>query len=110
MHKSDELMEVAKVMREQMALLGQAELEASAVHLYEEDSDHILSWRAVTIGSDAKREITFGHMAIPKNSCEFVREWLTKFYSDLNEYTIELSGSKQQEWYEVLFKLSSRDY
>ena len=106
MHKSDELMEVAKVMREQMALLGQAELEASAVHLYEEDSDHILSWRAVTIGSDAKREITFGHMAIQKNSCEFVREWLTKFYSDLKEYTIELSGSKQQEWYEVLFTLA----
>ena len=106
MHKSDELMEVAKVMREQMALLGQAELEASAVHLYEEDSDNILSWRAVTIGSDAKRELTFGHMAIPKNSCEFVREWLTKFYSDLKEYTIELSGSQQQEWYDVLFTLA----
>ena len=46
MHKSDELMEVAKVMREQMALLGQPELEASVVHLYEQDPDHILSWRA----------------------------------------------------------------
>jgi signal transduction histidine kinase len=106
MHKSDELMEVAKVLWEQMALLGQPELEASVVHLYEEDPDHIHSWRAVSIGTDSNTQLTYGHMAIPKNSCEVVREWLEKFYSDRKEYTIEIGGEKQKEWYDLLFKLA----
>ena len=106
MHRSDELIEVAKVLWEQMTILGQRELEASAVHLYEIDPDHIHSWRAVSIGPDANPELTYGHMAIPKNSCELVREWLENFYGDLTEYTIELSGAKQDEWYDVLFKLA----
>ena len=45
-------------------------------------------------------------MAIPKNSCEAVREWLTNFYSELKEYTIEISGAKQEEWYDVMSKLA----
>ena len=105
MHKSDELMEVAKVLREQMAILGQPELEASVVHLYEEDLDYILSWRAFR-PSDSHSKIAYGHMSIPKNSCEFVREWLTKFYSEEKEYTIELSGAKQEEWYDLFSKLA----
>ncbi|HEY5772604.1 MAG TPA: ATP-binding protein, partial [Chitinophagaceae bacterium] len=105
MHKSDELMEVANVLREQMALLGQPELESSVVHLYEEDPDHILSWRSFR-STDPHSKIAYGHMAIPKNCCEVVREWLIKFYSDLKEYTIEISGAKQEEWYDILFKLA----
>jgi signal transduction histidine kinase len=105
MHKSDELMEVAKVLREQMALLGQPELEASVVHLYEEDPDHILSWRAFR-PTESHEKIAYGHMSLPKNSCEFVREWLTKFYSEEKEYTIELSGAKQDEWYDLFFKFA----
>ena len=106
MHKSDELMEVAKVLREQMALLGQPELEASVVHLYELDPDHIHSWRAVRMGTDSDSKITYGHMAIAKDSCEFVREWLASFYSELKEYTLELSGTKQVEWYKVFSKFA----
>jgi hypothetical protein len=106
MHKSDELMEVAKVVWEQMTLLGQRELESSVVHLYEEDADYIHSYRAVSINLDSNATLTYGHMAIPKNSCEVVREWLANFRSELTEYTLEISGAKQQEWYELLFKLA----
>ena len=88
-----------------MALLGQPELEASVVHLYEEDPDHILSWRAFR-PTDSHGKIAYGHMSLPKNSCEFVREWLTKFYSEEKEYTIELSGAKQDEWYDLFFKFA----
>jgi hypothetical protein len=101
MHSSDELMEVAKVLREQLSLLGQPDLETSVVHLYEEDPDHILSWRAFRSGTGS--EITYGYIIIPKNSCEFVQEWLTNYYSNSIEYTIEISGAKQKEWYDVLF-------
>ncbi|HEX6848840.1 MAG TPA: ATP-binding protein [Chitinophagaceae bacterium] len=106
MHSSDELMEVAKVLREQMALLGQRELESSVVHLYKLDPDHIHSWRAVSIAAESRSGFTYGHMAIPVNCCEVVREWLGKFNSDEQEYTLEISGAKQQEWYLILEKLA----
>ena len=105
MHKSDELFEVTKVMREQMALLGQPELEASVVHLYEQDVDHILSWRAFR-PTESHSKIAYGHMSIPKNSCGFVKEWLNKFYGESKEYTIELSGARQEEWYDVMTRLA----
>ncbi len=106
MHSSNELIEVTKVMREQMALLGQAELESTVVHLYEQDPDHILSWRTFRLDTDTRNEIVHGHMSIPKNSHVFVQEWLENFYSDLNDYTIGLSGTKQDEWYKILGTLA----
>src|SRR4030095_12327002 len=86
--------------------LGQPDLETSVVHLYEEDPDHILSWRAFRSGIEPRSEITYGYIIIPKNSCEFVQEWLTNYYSKSIEYNIEISGAKQKEWYDVLFKLA----
>ncbi|MBS1543556.1 MAG: nuclear transport factor 2 family protein, partial [Bacteroidetes bacterium] len=106
MRQSEELLDVAKVLREQMGLLGQPELETSAVHLYEEDPHHILSWRAFRLGSDLKSKISYGSMAIPKDSCEIVKEFTRKFYSKENAYTIEISGVRQRAWYKVLFKIA----
>jgi signal transduction histidine kinase/ketosteroid isomerase-like protein len=106
MHKSDEFTEVAKVMREQMGLLGQPELETSAVHLYDEDPDYILSWRAFRLSSDLVGEISFGFFRIPKNSCTIARTFVQKFKSEASAYSIEVSGAEQTEWYKILFKLA----
>ncbi len=106
MQTSAGLIEVAVALREQMVVLGQPEIETSAVHLYEEDPDHILSWRAFRLGTKAKGKISMSHMAIPKKSCLLVRNWLKKFKSGLGSYTVEVSGAKQKEWYKVLFSLA----
>ncbi len=106
MHSSTELMEVADVLREQMALLGQPELETAALHFYEEEPGHIISWRAFRLGTASKGKITKGRMAIPNNACALVLEWLELFKSDSPEYTVEVSGAKQKEWYKVLFRLA----
>lgn len=106
MHRSDELTDVSKVLREQMGLLGQRELETSAVHLYDEDEGYILSWRAFRISSDLEGAITYGFFKIPKNSCEIATEFIKKFKSKASDYTIEVSGKKQREWYKILFKLA----
>jgi len=39
MQSSEELVDVANILREQMGLLGQPDLETTAIHLYEEDSE-----------------------------------------------------------------------
>ncbi|MFZ1321062.1 MAG: ATP-binding protein [Ignavibacteria bacterium] len=106
MHSSDELLEVAKVMREQMTLVGQSEIETSAVHLYNEDPDYILSWRAYRLATVSKGDISFGHMAIPKGCCELVNEMISYFQGDQDEYTIEVKGEKLTEWHKILFKLA----
>ncbi len=106
MHSSSELMEVADVLREQMAQLGQPELETSALHFYDEEPGHIISWRAFRLGTKTKGKITKGRMAIPNDSCALVKEWLDLFHSGSPEYTVEVSGAKQKEWYKVLFRLA----
>nr|MCU0368713.1 nuclear transport factor 2 family protein [Cyclobacteriaceae bacterium] len=106
MHRSDEFTEVAKVMREQMGYLGQPELETSAVHLYEEDANNIFSWRAFRLSSDLKSNITFGFFKIPKKSCAIAKIFVQKFKSKATDYTIEVSGTEQAEWYKILFKLA----
>ncbi len=106
MHSSSELMEVADVLREQMAMLGQPELETSALHLYDEEPGHIISWRAFRLGTKTKGKITKGRMAIPNDSCALVKEWLELFHSGSPEYTVEVNGAKQKEWYKVLFRLA----
>jgi hypothetical protein len=106
MHRSEEFTEVAKVMREQMGYLGQPELETSAVHLYEEDADNIFSWRAFRLSSDLKSNITFGFFKIPKKSCAIAKRFVQKFKSKTTDYTIEVSGAEQTEWYKILFKLA----
>ncbi len=106
MHSSDEFTDVARVMREQMGQLGQQELETSAVHLYDEDAEYILSWRAFRLSSDLKSKINYGFFKIPKNSCKIAREFVQKFKSKATDYTIEISGVMQTEWYKILFKLA----
>jgi len=106
MHRSEEFTEVAKVMREQMGYLGQPELETSAVHLYEEDADNIFSWRAFRLSSDLKGNISYGFFKIPKTSCVIARRFVQKFKSKATDYTIEVSGAEQAEWYKILFKLA----
>ncbi len=110
MNSSDELIDVAKVLREQMGLLGQPELETSAVQLYEEDPENILSWRAFRLGSAKEGEITYSHISIPKHCCVLIEEILNKFYSEQSDFTVEVSGAKQAEWYKVLFKLAPEFY
>ncbi len=106
MHRSEEFSDVAKVMREQMGFLGQPELETSAVHLYDEDADNIFSWRAFRLSSYLEGNIISGFFKIPRNSCAIAIEFIQKFNSNATEYTIEVSGEKQTEWYEILFKLA----
>jgi signal transduction histidine kinase len=104
MHSSDELIEVANVLREQMGLLGQPDLETSAVHLYDDNSETFEAFYAFRpiFGSDRKpisKSTTF-----PKDSCEFLREMTAMYRSKVMDYTLEVSGLKRQEWLVVAAK------
>ena len=60
MHTSDEIREVANVLRKQMGLLGQPELEVSAVHVYTDGAKTFDSWWAMRPGGTSKGKIITG--------------------------------------------------
>ncbi|HRH51133.1 MAG TPA: ATP-binding protein [Panacibacter sp.] len=102
MQTSGELIEVAYAMREQMGLLGQPDMETTAVHLYTKDSDTFESWYAFRPGRQSTGEIITGTATFAVDSCELVREFVALHFSGANEYTLEVNDSKQLEWNAVL--------
>jgi signal transduction histidine kinase/DNA-directed RNA polymerase subunit N (RpoN/RPB10) len=104
MHSSGELIEVANILREQMGLLGQPELEVSAVHLYDDDSETFDSWYAVRSADDPDGKIRNGIFTVPKDCCALNREMITMYRSPVTDYTIVASAAKMQEWFKVLLK------
>ena len=106
MQHSDELFEVANTLRTQMGLLGQPELETSAVHLYQEDREDFDSWYAWRPSKSTDEPVSGGATIFPINACDLTREMIALYKSAETTYTIKLeTGSKKwQDWSAVLAK------
>ncbi|GJM27589.1 MAG: hypothetical protein DHS20C17_02240 [Cyclobacteriaceae bacterium] len=98
MHSSDEILEVAEVMREEMGLLGQPELAVSAVHIYTKEAPTFDTWWAFVPTGKGKRKILTGISKIRINTSALAQEFIQKHDSNQNEYTIFASGKRLREW------------
>ena len=105
MRSSDDLLEVANVLRDQMANLGQAALESSIIHLYEEDKDKILAWYSYRNPNSPEDEIISNEARVDKKSTAYIRETIAKYKSGETEYTIVAKGEMLREWYKELESL-----
>jgi signal transduction histidine kinase len=99
MHSSEELTDVATVLREQMKELNQPELAGCVIHLYPEEGDTFDSWYAFKPNNQKK--LVAGTVKIPKNATALVRKWLKHYYSEKQEYTIKTSGKELQDWLKI---------
>ncbi len=102
MHSSDELMKVANSLREQMGALGQAELETSVIHIYEEGSNQIWASFAYRRTGLSSGKITSGACFFPKDSSKVAREIMSMYNAGKTEFTIDASGAKLAEFWRVL--------
>jgi serine phosphatase RsbU (regulator of sigma subunit) len=102
MRSSDELIDVANEMRAQMGKLGQPDLETNAVQLYESKLNYIDSWYALRSINGGGPEIITGKAHLRKDSCELVREMMAGYESAESDYTLEASGDKMMEFFNVL--------
>jgi signal transduction histidine kinase len=101
MHNSNELFEVANVLREQMGELGQPELETTAVHLYNDNPELFDSWYAFRLGETG--DILTGKATFRKNSnSQLVKEMLRAYEMPEKYYILEASGAKLKEFFGVL--------
>jgi len=101
MQTSNDLIEVANVLRDEMGKLGQPELESSIVHLYDSDVETFNIWYAYAAPHVSSGIIT-GFGTVVKNATAWTREVIAKYQSAETEYTIVSSGQKLREWYKVL--------
>src|SRR5688572_17469834 len=102
MHSSRELMDVANILREQMALLDQPDLETSVINLMDEDSDNIHSWHAFREPGLSSGRIITGSVSFRKDSSELTREMMANYEAGKKEYTLEATGEKLNEFIQVL--------
>jgi len=101
MLSSEDLLNVANELREQMGQLGQPELESSIIHLYQENSDSFEAWYSFQQRGTDQKTIT-GAAKVAFSISEWSREVLEKYQSSETAYTLVSSGSKLSEWYGVL--------
>ena len=97
MHSSDELIEVADVMREQMSLLGQPQLQNAAIHLYPEEGEMFVSWTSLH-PKGKKGNIITKTLNFSKTATKLAREMLINYKSHNKEYTMHVRGKPFEEW------------
>lgn len=107
MHNSNEFLDMANVLRDQMRMLGQPELESCIVHLYHDSKDETFeTWYAYSPPGDKTGKIISGFASIPKSSTEWARQVIAKYKSTETEYTILSSGEMLHEWYKTVEELA----
>ncbi|HET6767152.1 MAG TPA: ATP-binding protein [Chitinophagaceae bacterium] len=102
MHSSYELMDVAHILREQMGMLDQPDLETSVINLFDEDSDYIHSWHAFREPGSSSGKSINGTVSFRKDSSALTREMIDHYHSGEKEYTLEATGEKLNEFIQVL--------
>ncbi len=108
MHTSGEIENVVHILREQMGLLGQPELETCVISLFEEDADNLFSWYAFRPPAVSNGEIITGTTSIPWKASTLTSEMISAYRSGKKEHTIEADGAKAAELGRVLAKSDQR--
>jgi signal transduction histidine kinase len=102
MHASNELIDVSMVLREQMAVLGETDLESTIIHLYPEEEAYLEAWYTFRPPDAKEDELVKGRAYVPNDSSEYIRETIANYRKGLPTFTIESRGEKLSEWYNVL--------
>ncbi len=105
MHSSEGILEVTHVLREQIALLGEKELESILVHIYHEDTDQFEAWYSYRHPEYSDGQIVNGKQTLNWSKTARARKDKEKYYEKETDYTIVADHKMLKEWYEYLFKL-----
>ena len=106
MHSSEGILEVTHVLREQIALLGEKEVESILVHIYHEDTDQFEAWYSYRHPEYSKGQIVNGKQTLNWSKTARARKDKEKYYEKETDYTIVADRKMLKEWYEYLFKLA----
>ena len=91
MRSSEEMIQVADELRRQMGLLGQTDLEACAIHVYDVEGDDFESWGAIR-DPGGEHAISNVIRLFPKKGVSPLEEAIRRYESDENQYVIVNEG------------------
>ena len=103
MRTSDEIMDVIVEIRRQIDSLGQLDLEASVVHLYEKGNPMFESIAAVRPPGESGK-IVLANVFFPVDAMERIKDMMDHYWSDGTEYTLEFDKEMAEEWQQVMLR------
>lgn len=104
MHSSEGILEVTQVLREQIAMLGEKELESILVHIYHEDTDQFEAWYSYRHPENTEKQIRSGKQKLSWSQTARARKDKEKYHQDSSDYSIVADYKMLKEWYEYLFE------
>jgi len=94
MQKPGELVEVAQVLRQEMALLGVEELETSSIYIHDDNTGKTECWYAIK----DEHKLVADHMDINLKDTWVGRQMLKFYHSDKTQISIPMKGENRKEW------------
>jgi len=105
MHSSDGILEVTQVLREQIAVLGEKELESIVVNIYHEDTDQFEAWYSYRHPENTEKQIRSGRVMHSWSLTARARADKEKYYEEVSDYTLVADYKMLKEWYEILLEV-----
>ena len=94
MQKPEELVEVAQVLRQEMALLGVEELETCSIYIHHEATGKTECWYAIK----DEHKLVADHMNMNLEDTWVGRQMLQFYHSDKTQISIPMKGENRKEW------------
>ena len=98
MQKPGELVEVAQLLRKEMAVLGVEELEGSSIFIHDEISGTTECWYAIQDVREQNTKLVSDQITINLNDTWVGREMLKFYSSDQKQISILMQGENRKEW------------
>jgi signal transduction histidine kinase len=98
MQQPEELMDVARVMRHEMGLLGVEELETSSIYIYDEERQTTECWYAIKDIRASERKLVSDHFTLDLDATWVGREMHQFFQSAESRISIVMKGNTRLEW------------
>jgi signal transduction histidine kinase len=94
MQKPGELVEVAQVLRQEMALLGVEELETSSIYIHDDNNGKTECWYAIK----DEHKLVADHMVMNLRDTWVGKQMLRFYHSDKTQISIPMKGENRKEW------------
>ncbi len=98
MHKAEELIEVASVLRTEMGLLGVEELETSSIYILNQENTNTECWYAIKDIRESNGKLVTDHMTLDLNETWVGRMMCSFYHSGEKKISILMRGENRKEW------------
>ena len=98
MQQPEELKDVARVMRQEMGLLGVEELETSSIYIHNPEADKTACWYAIKDIRETEKIMVADHFDLDLKDTWVGREMLKFYGSDEDQVSIVMKGAQRKEW------------